>query len=191
MKRISIEGNWCTGKTFYLKFFEQHGYHVHYNDQIDHSELTQKYQSDMKRYSLAYNLQQLHNYIHTPHETGGIHIFEGSPYTLKKVYCDLLYEKNCFDADEYRIYNIYSDTLGWTPDVIIYLYCDPNVCYERNIKRKCLYSPNIEYLKDIHFKYEITCDEVNCSIPIYKINAQENSNSVIRNLTDIITHLSM
>jgi len=190
MTRVSVEGNCCSGKTFYLKLLEQKGYHVHYIDQIDQSELTRKYHADMKRYSLGYNLQQLYNYTHYPHENEEIHLFENSPYTLKNVYCDLLYEKNCFDEDEYRIYNNYTDRLGWVPDIIIYLYCNPNVCYERNVGRNFPYSPSIEYLKDLHLKYEITCDELNCPITIYKINAQEDSQSVIDNIMDIIDHLS-
>jgi deoxyadenosine/deoxycytidine kinase len=189
MTRISLEGNCCSGKTFYLKLLEQNGYIVHYDEQFDQSELTQKYSKDMKRYSLGYYLQKLYNHTHYPHKDTEIHIFENSPYTLKNVYCTLLHEKHCFDEDEYKIYENYTGKLGWTPDVIIYLYCNPNVCYERSVSRGKSYSPSIDYLKDLHLKYEITCDELNCPIAIYKINSQDESHIVLNNIKDIIDHL--
>jgi deoxyadenosine/deoxycytidine kinase len=186
MPRISIEGNCCSGKTFYLKLLEQQGYHVHYDDMTNLTRLTQKYNTDMKRYSLGYNLQLLYNYTHYPHKEEEIHLFENSPYTLNKVYCQLAHEQHCFDEDEYNIYRNYADEMGWIPDIIIYLYCNPFVCYDRSTTKKLPFTPSIDYLKNLHLKYEIICDELNCPIMIYKINAQDEHQSVISNIKHII-----
>lgn len=189
MTRVTIDGNICSGKSHYLTLLERAKYHVHCDTLIGQSELVQKYKSDMKRYSLSYHLQLLHNYAHFPHAKNELHIYEGSPYTVKNVYSQLLYEKDCFDLDEYKIYNVYVEDLGWMPDVIIYLFCNPIVCYERNKLRQTTNNVSLDYLKDLHLKYETTFDELNCPITIYKVNAQEEDVAVYKNIVDILDHL--
>jgi deoxyadenosine/deoxycytidine kinase len=182
MIRVSIEGNNCSGKTYYLQLLERDHYNVHY-EHYD-PELTQKYYSDTKRYSLAYHLhmlkcfQQPKNIIPKT-----VQIYENSPYTLKAVHCGLLSEKNCFDVDEYRIYNNYYQTLGWIPDIMIYLFCHPLTCHHRCSK------PNLEYITELHTKYEIVCDELNCQTKIYKVNAHEDKETVYRNIKEIIDNI--
>lgn len=65
-------------------------------------------------------------------------------------------------------------------DVIIYLYCHPDVCY----KRQNVYTR--DHLFDLHVKYEMEMDDLNCSIPIYKVNTQEHYDDVLRNLEHIL-----
>lgn len=189
MTKISIEGNICSGKTFYLKLLEKEGYNVHYNENIEQSEMAHKYNTDVKRYSLGYYLDMLHNYIHSSINDDDLHFYEGSPLTIKHVYGELSYEKNSFDVDEYKIYNDYYEDFSWKPDIIIYLFCSPVICSERNKNRQPNNPVDMEYLKELHLKYEILCDEINCPVTMYKINSQENSTSVLNNINDIICHL--
>lgn len=181
MPRIAIEGNICSGKTHYLKMLESDGYLTHH---IEQSELTNKYTCDYQRYSLAYYLNQLYTYTTFPYNKQELHFYESSPYSLKNVHGDLLYEKKIFDVSEYKLYTEYNNKMGWTPDIIIYLHCHPEVCFKR-----CQNKFDISYFKDIHLKYEILCDEINCPITIYKINSQENSDDVYKNIIDIIKKL--
>jgi deoxyadenosine/deoxycytidine kinase len=189
MKKISIDGNICSGKTFYLKLLEKDGYHVHYDETFNQSQMAQKYSMDMKRYSLGYHLQLLYNYSHYEDKDKDIHIFESSPYVLKNVYGELTHEKGCFDADEYKIYEKYSTDFGWIPDVVIYLYCNPIICHERIKLCHPNNNVNCDYLKDLHLKFETIFDELNTPITLYKVNAQEETESVYHYILDILSKI--
>jgi deoxyadenosine/deoxycytidine kinase len=183
MSKIAIDGNTCSGKTKCLQFLEHIGYSVHHN-LSDPPELVQKYYADKKRYSFAYYMNRLHNYSLSQPSNQQIQIFEGSPYTLKHVYNEI-----SFDKEELQLYNQYINELGWTPDLIIYLFCTPVVCYER-AKQRDLNSPiTLEHITDVHCKFETCYDELNCPITLYKINAQEDLDSVYGNIVDIINKL--
>jgi deoxyadenosine/deoxycytidine kinase len=182
--RVSIESNICGGKTTCLHLLQKKGYHVHY-DTTEQSGLNLKYQSDVKRFSLGYHLQVLHNYAKHEKHTG-IQLFESSPFTFKHIYSDLLREKDLFDPDEYELYTKFSDEIGWVPDVIIYLFCNPIVCHERCVKRGLNLS--LDYLKQLQYKYETTLDELNTTIKIYKINAQEEPSEILRSIEEILVH---
>jgi len=189
MIRVSIEGNHCSGKTHYLQLLESDHYNVHY--QNNDIELTNKYYSDTKRYSLAYHLQLLKSFQQPENIIPKtVQIYESSPHTLRAVHCELLSEKNCFDVDEYKIYNNYYQTLGWIPDIMVYLFCHPLTCYQRCLKSKSFQTNSLEYITELHTKYEIVCDELNCHTKIYKVNAHEDTETIYRNIKEIIDNNS-
>ena len=101
----------------------------------------------------------------------------------------MLFEEEIFDQQEYELHNLYVNKIGWKPDAIIYLYCDPDVCYERIKTRFSIAGDNqltIDYLKKLHIKHEIVFDDLNCSIPIYKVNSMEDPLTVYQTITEII-----
>uniref|UniRef100_A0A6C0BK62 Deoxynucleoside kinase domain-containing protein n=1 Tax=viral metagenome TaxID=1070528 RepID=A0A6C0BK62_9ZZZZ len=184
MPVVSLEGNIFCGKTTYLKRLESEGYLVHYNETLEQSDLAHKFYNDTKRYSLGYHLQLLHQFC--PRENHGLHIYENSPYTLKAIHCELLHSKRHFDEDEYKIYENYHNTHGWLPDVMIYLYCHPKVCYDRCMTQHPSNPVNLDYLTEIHTRYEIVCDELNSPVKMYKVNTQETPETVYQCLKQIL-----
>lgn len=169
MTKIFIDGNICSGKTFYLKLLEKAGYNVNYEQPMDFH----NYCNDIQRYSINYHVQQIYKYPHYSTIDNEVQLFENSPYILKNVYGELLCKKNYFDINEYD-----------TENIIIYLFCIPNVCYERSKNKNQRLS--LDYLNQLHIKYEILCDEINCPLTLYKINSQEDSESVLNNIIEII-----
>lgn len=188
MVRISIEGNVCTGKTRCLQMLKEKGYDVYFEDSVKNTELTRKYWSDEKRYAFGYYMDRVYNYSKMTPPDDGIHIYEGSPYTLTNIYGELLYRKQIFDSDEYALYRKYCGEIGWDPNIIVYLYCHPNVCYERC--KKMNINVTMNKIIEIHTQHEIMMDEINCPITLYKVNAQENIECVVNNVMDIIHKLS-
>lgn len=197
MKKISIEGNICSGKTLYLKLLEKEGYHVHYESSIDPLLLNSPY----------YFEQLLYNYSHPFGTDNEIHLFENSPYTLKNVYGDHSFEQNNFCVSNSSISNNYNKNLeiwqrridydvsylDWKPDAIIYLFCQPFICHERQQNRNHQQlggqsPPSYEQIINLHIKYEIFCNEINCPIPIYKINSQDDIEIVFNSIKNIINN---
>jgi len=137
MKRVSFEGNVCSGKTLYLKLLDTNGYHVSWNHMANPTD-----------------------------PRVDLYFYENSPYSIKNVY-GMEVEPN------------------WIPDIIIYLYCHPVVCYERS-KNRGGSLVEMKHLQGIHLKYEILCDEINCPVTLYKINSHEDIESVYKNICDVI-----
>lgn len=191
--RIVFDGNIGSGKTCYLKKLEQDGFLVNHEDIMKWSDWLKKYNNNMNRFALGFQLQILYDQLHLPYHTNKINIYERSPYTLQNVFGELLFEDNIFDKTEYQLHNLYVEKFGWVPDAIIYLYCDPEICYQRTKKRLSVSGDeDLEqnYFDKLHARHEIVFDELNCQIPIYKINSQEDSDVVYGNILDILGKLN-
>lgn len=194
MVRVAIDGNIGCGKTFYLTKLQQAGYNVYHEPVAQWANWLKKYNSDMKRYALGFQLKILHDQIGLPNPPGQINVYERSPYTLRHIFGDMLWHDGLFDADEYALHNSYVNDLAWKPDVIIYLFCDPKVCYDRLKERagRAVEGDTqltLDYLKKIHIQHECVLDELQCHIPIYKINSQEDPDTVYNNLLQVLQSL--
>lgn len=189
MVKIAIDGNIGCGKSFYMKKLEKDGYTIHPEKVDQWAVWLDKFNTDMNRYSLGFQLAILYDQINLPYMSNQLNLYERSPYTLKNVFGDLLYEDHVFDPDEYALHNLYVRQFSWTPDVIIYLYCDPAICFERLQSRSGISGDSqltLDYLKKLHYKHECVFDQLNCHLPIFKINAQEPSETVYQNLLDVL-----
>jgi deoxyadenosine/deoxycytidine kinase len=72
------------------------------------------------------------------------------------VFSEIQYEDGHMDAVELRVLDSLSKAVTWSPDVIIYLRCAPETCFERMTSRarECETHVELSYLKKIHDKYE-------------------------------------
>jgi deoxyadenosine/deoxycytidine kinase len=194
MAKVAIDGNIGSGKTHYLRQLEKEGYLVNHEDVKAWGPWLSKYGSDMKRYALGFQLKILHDQTNLPYKADQINIYERSPFTLQKVFGDMLYRDRLMDDDEYRLHNDYVGQFGWKPDVIIYLYCDPEVCHRRIQSRDSISGDSkisVDYLKSLHTQHELVFDTVNCDIPIYKVNSQEPAETVYANIKHILNGLKL
>ncbi len=190
MTKIAIDGNIGSGKTFYINKLKKDGYTIiNCENNTKKSNVSEKYEKNMERYSLALNLEILQNWKKLHYNPNMINIYEQSPYTSINILADLLHEEKIFDTDEYNLYKLYAKDI-WIPDIIIYLFCDPDICQERYKLENNLSTDSNQLTKKgfekIHLKHEIVFDEVNCQIPIYKINSQEDSDLVYLNICDVL-----
>lgn len=192
--RIAIEGNIGAGKSFYLNKLKKDGFLV-YPEPIDlWSTWLNKYYKDMNKYALGLLMKILYDRHQSSkdHSEKQLVVFERSPYTTNKIFKELMYENGDLDDDEYKLEAEYYNLLSWEPDIIIYLYCDPMICQERINLRSKIPGDNditIDYLKKLHLKHETTLDSMNCSIPIYKVNSQEDPENVYRSIKTILNNI--
>lgn len=163
--KISIDGNFGVGKTYHLQRLATEGYCVHWS----------KPSPEFQLESITTYMQMLQPFIfNDTNERGSIVLYERSPYTLQRIYTDLR------DPDDLFQYQQSIKQVNWSPDIIIYLFCHPMICKQR--------TKNLsdEILVEFHNRYENILDELNCSIPIYKINAQEDLDQVFNNIIDVL-----
>ena len=195
--RISVDGNIGCGKSTYLDRLFKEGYLVF--PKINNNERytwINKYRHNMVRWCFGCHvhmlLEQCRRYNQLKHikqsPLNNVALFEQSPYTIQHIFNDLLYQEKIIDNDEYKLLNNLIEEVGWRPDAIIYLYCDPQICYQRLTQATQLIDLN--YLQHLHKQHEIVFDEPQRSLPIYKINANQAIDQVVTDIKYAIAHLT-
>lgn len=88
-------------------------------------------------------------------------------------------------AEEYALYEEYVDTLGWRPDVYIYLRTDPEVCMARIEQRNRPAEDriSIEYIRTLHERYEAFVD----TLPhVHKIDGNQTTAKILDAVKNIM-----
>lgn len=176
---ISIEGNLGSGKSYYLNKLKKDGFSV--------------CQEVIEQWSFTWLMQSLYNkHTQTQNHTNKTIICERSNYTNNKILKEIMYENSLLTANEYQLETKYHELLKCKPDVIIYLHCDPQVCYDRIMARDGgnIHQIELGLIKNLHLKHEIVLDRMNCQIPIYKVNSQEDPNDVYQSIITILNSLN-
>ena len=194
--RITIDGNIGVGKSTILKSLKDKGYNVTFENVKAWDPWLKKYYNNPGKYALPLQLRILkdqHKYQYIDRE---LNFYERSPYTLDKVFGDMLHRDGLLDSDEINLHNNYVDLLGWKPDYIIYIYSSPEVCKNRINQRnsnnlttnnkKNTEGVTYEYLVKLHTQHEKVFDSVITRIPIYKINGDNTFDNVYDNINNAI-----
>jgi deoxyadenosine/deoxycytidine kinase len=136
--------------------------------------------SDMNKYAFGFQMRVLKSHMDKKEVDNGI--FERSPLSCQKVFGQLLFEDNKMTQLEWDLTNEFNNDYGWVPDIVVYLKCDPEICYQRIQKRNRdgEHSITLDYLKRIHDKYEEMYSRMKCynKIKIIEIDASKSSDAV-------------
>jgi len=115
-------------------------------------------------------------------------IFERSPLSCQRVFGQLLFEDNLMNQLEWDLTNEFNMDYGWLPDIIIYLKCDPEICYQRISKRNRNGEETIklEYLKRLHTKYEELYDNMKTSkkVKIIEIDGNQSIDTIYQEILE-------
>jgi deoxyadenosine/deoxycytidine kinase len=108
----------------------------------------------MKQHAFGFQMRVLKSHLDKKNIKQGI--FERSPLSCQNVFGKLLYEDNMMSELEWNLTNEFNEDYGWLPNIVVYLKCPPNVCYERISKRNRNSEDliSIDYLQKVHEKYE-------------------------------------
>ena len=105
-----------------------------YNEPLNNwKEWLELFYSNMKQHAFGFQMRVLKSHLDKKNIQQGI--FERSPLSCQNVFGKLLYEDNMMSELEWNLTNEFNEDYGWLPDIVVYLKCPPNVCYERISKR--------------------------------------------------------
>lgn len=159
-KIISVEGNIGSGKSTLLERLSQSlALNVIQEDVESWKKegWLQLFYSNLKRYSGTFQLRTQLSHIENKKkfQSDCINVIERSPLSNKYIFGKMLMEDGFLHQKEYDIIGKVNELAGWTPDTLIVLLCDPEVCYERIKKRNREGEniPSLEYLKALHQKH--------------------------------------
>ena len=154
MPIITLDGNIGCFKTSILNYF-----HKYYKTPIDlepvenwSEYLKNMYNTDKSTYNFQIRVWLDRCWIQEKSNT--ILLMERSPYFIKNVFVEKAYEDKTISEEEYKnILTLHKTTDKlWEPQGYIYLRSNPEICFNRIIKRGREAEKNIkiEYLKRIH-----------------------------------------
>jgi len=212
---ISIEGNIGSGKS---TLFEKLKIHFANNKNLifvrepvdiwesiqdeNGTTILEKFYQDQIKYSFSFQIMAYISRINLLKETIKEHpgvtiITERSLYTDKMVFAKMLYDTHKIEYINYQIYLNLFDTFknDFNVDNIIYIKTDPDVCYNRILKRARNGENNIslDYLQLCNTYHSnmvdiLECDKIvlNGNVDIYENTSQLND--WICQIQDIIKH---
>lgn len=184
---ISIDANIGAGKTTIIQKLNQELRIPIFLEPVNEwKELLNLYYNDQNRWAFTLNTKVLLSFNKWKNNNYNA-IYERSALSCKNIFAKLNYEDNNINEEEMNIFNELYDNFNIKPHIFIYLKTDPNIAYERIIKRSrdCEKNISIEYIKKVHDKYEELFSS-NLIKNIYIVDANNDLETVYNEVKNII-----
>lgn len=184
--RISIEGLPGSGKTTILKILEKMGHNCYMEGEHRLPSEIKVTTSEISAVAAAATGVETSE-IETEKET--VKLIESSPYVLKRLWNNLTNNSSISYKYPKRPNILQAD---WTPDLIIFLDCQPDISVKRLSKASKSLVPRANKLSavqitDLYQQLELILHPVNCDIPVYRINA---TRSILHTLHAVLAVLN-
>lgn len=183
--KLVFDGNIGCGKSSILKLIQNNKpieMNIYNEPLHDWSKWLELFYSDMNKYSFGFQMRVLKSHLDKKDILNGI--FERSPLSCQKVFGELLFEDKKMNELEWNLTNEFYYDYGWSPDYVVYLKCDPDICYQRikQRNRNNEQSIDINYLQRIHQKYE----NLYTDCKSYKVITIDASNTIDQVYEDVM-----
>lgn len=156
---VAIEGNIGAGKSTLITQLKQRceGYSIFEEDVNSWMKegMLELFYNNMKRFAFTFQLRTQISHIEHSKKFTEKNIVERSPFSNKYIFGECLLEDNLLHQQEYTMIDRVNKLIGWEPNMIIVLVCEPEMCMERIKKRNRENEniPNIEYIQHLHKKH--------------------------------------
>tara|TARA_B110000977_G_C11087840_1_gene495468 strand:+ start:3823 stop:4413 length:591 start_codon:yes stop_codon:yes gene_type:complete len=181
---VSLCGNIGSGKSTLVSNLnqKQNVYQVVQEPISEMNDLLIKYYKDISKW--AFHLQckvlLLYNKMKNMFSTERNYIVERSPIESKYIFAQALYDSGNLTKIEFQLYEELYDSLGWSPDFIIYIRTEPQTCLERikQRSRDCECDISLEYIKQLDTLYENFFEKYMHSKNIFVIDGNKDTDEV-------------
>ena len=186
--KIVIDGNIGCGKSSLIKkiTLDNRIKIKLYNEPLsDWDDWLKLFYSDMSKYSFGFQLRVLKSHLDKKNICDGI--FERSPLSCQKVFGQLLFDDNMMTELEWKLTEEFNNDFGWTPDIVIYLKCDPEICFQRvnQRNRDGESSISLDYLKRLDSKYNQLYLNPNNNFRVIVIDGTQPIDKVFSDFIDL------
>lgn len=192
--KICIEGNIGCGKTSVMRKVHDVTRLPVFLEPVDEwADWLNMFYQDPSRWGFTFNV----NVLMTFNRWKGVEceaLYERSPMSCKEVFMQLQHNNGHMNAMEYELFKKVYQQVKWSPDVIIYLKADPDVCMQRMTRRgrSCENSVPIDYLRSVHERYEDMIQKAqNEGIRVFVIDANNDADTVYDNVMSTIKSFMM
>ena len=192
-KIVSIEGNIGSGKSTLLTNLEKLKNLNVIQEDVEswkNEGWLELFYSNIQRYSGTFQLRTQLSHIENKKKfvQDSLNVIERSPISNKYIFGKMLKEDGFLHEKEYDIIGKVNEIAGWTPNLIIVLLCDPDVCFERIKKRNRQGEniPSIGYLKALHQKHLELGDELDDIQTFYIDSTHKFPEEIQKDVVNII-----
>lgn len=153
---ISVIGNIGCGKSTLLNGLIDKGYEVMF-EPVNQWKFLKKFYEDMRRWCFTLQVEILNSFkgMDTKNK-----IVERSPWEACNIFAKNSHMNNLLSDEEYGLICQLTNSIGYKPDVFIYLRSTPELCMERikQRQRECESTITKEYITQLHELY-VKCIE--------------------------------
>lgn len=167
--RISVDGNIGAGKSSVLAAARKAGVADVFPEPVEEwGDLLRNFYERPAEYALPFSLTVLLSYD-VPYARPTC-VVERSPLACRHVFTQLLHNDGVMSQPAWELFKAYSDVLGWTPDLIVYVDTPANVCLDRvrGRGREGEDAVDLTYLRRIEYKYDIMLKY--CNVPVVRLD---------------------
>ena len=184
--KISVEANIGAGKTSLLtKLMGKVSFPIILEPIQKWNAGLSLFYEDQTRWAFTFNINVLHSYrqLHISEDV----IYERSPFTCRHIFTQLSHDRGMMNNYEMSLFSEIYESIGWSPDAIIYIRTNPMTCMKRvkQRNRQCENDMTMEYLQSVHDKYEQLMTDTN--IPVYVIDGNKDEFEVFEQTLNLFT----
>lgn len=187
--KICIEGNIGCGKTSVMRRINEKTRMPIFLEPVDEwAHWLNLFYEDPQRWGFTFNVEVLMSFNKWSN-VGCTAVYERSPLACKSVFTEIQYKDGHLTYAERELFMKLFAELSWKQDVIIYLKCDPEICFQRMNQRgrECESHVPLEYLKKVHDQHEEMMGEAERKgIRVITVDASKSSEEVLR---DVLAHI--
>lgn len=193
MLKVTISGNIGCGKSTVIETIqEKYKDNPHFNtfpEPIEKwGEWLEMFYDDPKLHAFPFQMKVLLGFLYLKDKTNAHAITERSPLDSLYVFAKVLKTYNNMSHAQYKLYEEYVHTMGWVPDILIYIQTTPEECYNRlhHRMRLCENGVDLMYLQNIHNAYEVWMRNEACKRQVYYVDGMRDKNIVSKDVMDIL-----
>lgn len=168
--RVVVEGNIGAGKSTVLRALSGLGVPVIPEPVEDWGPLLDAFYASPSEWGLAFSLKVLAGFDDAHrHETC---IVERCPLSCRHVFTQMLFNDGNLTQEEWDLFKDYADTLGWAPDVIVYIDTPAHMCLDRvkSRARPCEAAVDLLYMRRLEFQYDTLLKF--CNVPVVRLDGK-------------------
>lgn len=187
--KISIEGNIGSGKSSLLtRICNELRLPVFLEPVDEWKDWLSLFYTDPNRWGFSFNVKVLMSFNKWKDNKFKA-LYERSPISNRYVFGALQYENKRMSDLELSLFDEIYENLAWSPDVVIYVRTDPNVCMERIKKRgrECEQQVPLEYIQAVHNKHdEVFITQRNNNIKTFIVDGNKSTDEVFEEVRSIL-----
>jgi deoxyadenosine/deoxycytidine kinase len=185
-KNISVIGNIGCGKSTLLHSLYDQEYDVAF-EPVNDWKFLNKFYTDMKRWCFALQVEILNSFKVMDISNK---IVERSPWEACNIFAKNSHLNNLMTDDEYHLICQITKSVGYKPDVFIYLRSTPELCMERIKKRNrhCESKVTAEYITQLHVLYDQCIEDlIKEGKHVFIVDAYKEKQSICEEVIEFLT----
>jgi deoxyadenosine/deoxycytidine kinase len=184
--KIVIDGNIGCGKsTVMTRLNKRMGIPIVLEPLQKWDKLLSLFYQNPNKWAFPFNLEVIHSFCQWKHIDYPV-LIERSPVSCREVFTQLNYESGHMHDLELEVFDKVYKELSWEPDVLLYIRTDPSVCVQRMKERarECEKEVSIDYINEIHKKYETMIQ--NAGFKVHIIDGNQDGDTVFEEIRTIV-----